>query len=183
MTIQDWAIIVIAISAPIAAFATLFAPSLAEIVKFRINQPKPSPDPNQPENLIQRKGGRSLKRMFWFPVLLCAGEIWLLVRVLRSPAPIDKASVLTISFLASSVMFVIAAIALVYLGKVMVESFKIHLEIHQVQSERVGQLATFVMGIARSLTAALDDDTTQAKQILEDLRVALTVKPDSIQSK
>jgi hypothetical protein len=80
-------------------------------------------------------------------------------------------------------MFIIAAIALVYLGKVMIDTFRVHLEIDRIQSERIGQVAVFATGIAKSLTAAVNDDKARATEILESLKDALTAKTDPIQSK
>lgn len=182
MTIQDWAIIVIAISAPIAAFATLLAPSLAEIVKFRINQPKPSPDPNQPENLIQRKGGRSLKRILLSPLAICAVEIFFLIGQVRSPSPIDKASVLTISFLASSILFMLMAMGLLYLSKVTLDVFKIQLEVHRVTYERIDFTESWLSTLTRSLLATINNDPVRAKHLLKDLGKTLksqTASPEA----
>lgn len=60
MTIQDWATIVIAISAAMIPITTLLAPPLAEVVKFRLSQPKQIPDTSQPRSLTLRSvfGGK-----------------------------------------------------------------------------------------------------------------------------
>jgi len=54
MTIEHWLTIVAIIAASIT---TLAAPILADFVKSRISRPKPTPEPNQPKNMIQRVGG------------------------------------------------------------------------------------------------------------------------------
>ena len=176
MTIQDWAIIVIAISAPIAAFATLLAPSLAEIVKFRISQPKPSPDPNQPENLIQRKVGRSLKRTFWFPALLAAADLVMLIWLIRSPMPLDKAFVVTASLLVSSFMIIVFIIALAYiLTKIWAALFDtglLQLQAHKITTERIENTEEWLSVLTTSLTASFNNDTKRAKGLLAALRLA-----------
>ena len=177
MTIQDWAIIIIAISAPIAALATLFAPSLAEIVKFRINQPKPSPDPNQPEKRNQRNGGLSLKRRFWFPTFICIVEVFFLVSLLRSPDPIDKTSVFMISLIISSVFFMTLSMVVLYFTSKTFEIFGLQIGVYEANEERIKELTSWLATITRSLTAAFNEDTAQAKRIMEALKPPLTTEP------
>src|SRR5450432_569240 len=77
--IPIWLQITVSIATIIALFA---GPSLAEVVKFRINHPKPNPATNQPPNLIQRIGLWSLAHSSspWvFPPIILAMNFGLLV--------------------------------------------------------------------------------------------------------
>jgi len=149
MTIQDWATIAIAISAPIAAIATLLAPALAEIVKFRISQPKPTPDPNQPKNRNHKIGG-VLKRhfkAFWFSYLMLFLDIFLLIRELRDPAPLMRYSVFAIS------VYTTVAVA-IFLFIVLAAAFKVMAELLSFTSRSFGEYLR-VSGAHLSLSLTL----------------------------
>jgi hypothetical protein len=56
MTIENWLMIA-------AIISTLIAPTLANLIPPRAIHPKPTPEANQPKNLIQRIRGRFIG--FW----------------------------------------------------------------------------------------------------------------------
>lgn len=98
MTTENWITIATIISANILALATFLAPSLAEIVKARINQPKASPVTNKPKSLI-----RWIVRLVG-PLLCIVFEIYLLNKELHSSAPLDRVAVGFIAGLYASIV-------------------------------------------------------------------------------
>lgn len=114
MTIEHWLMIATIISANTLAAATLLAPSLAELVKARLSQPKASPETNQPKNRTQRIGGflkRHLKSFAVAYVVLLL-NISLLIRELSDTVPLTRQSVFAIAFLTSSSVAVLLFITL-----------------------------------------------------------------------
>src|ERR1022692_949193 len=93
MTIENWLMIAVIIS-------TLIAPSLANFIQSRTNQPKPTPETNHPKNLTQRIGGR-LRRLAaspWIlPPLSILYDIGVLVWAIRGTAPVTRAVVVVIA--------------------------------------------------------------------------------------
>jgi hypothetical protein len=73
MTIDNWLIIATIISAIMLAAATLLAPSLAEVVKVRVSQPKLTPITNQPKRLIGeiQIARKALRRLVYSMGILC----------------------------------------------------------------------------------------------------------------
>jgi len=105
MTIENWVTIALIITSFIAQ---LIAPTLAELVKSRINQPKPTPVPNQPKNLSQRIGGwvMHIGASPWvLPPLVILLDIWFLFREFRNAAPVTRSGVLLISTAVAGAFF------------------------------------------------------------------------------
>lgn len=93
MTLENWLMIAVIIS-------TLIAPTIAELVKPRINQLTPAPEANQPKNLIQRIGGRLIRLAASPSILPPLGilyDIGVLVWVIRGTAPVTRAVVFVIA--------------------------------------------------------------------------------------
>jgi hypothetical protein len=91
--------------------ATVIAPLLAVFIQFRISQPKSTPDPNQPKNLIQRIGGwlNHFALSGWFvslPLLGIPLDIWQIHSELAKTTPLTRGSVFGISMLLSSIVFI-----------------------------------------------------------------------------
>ena len=74
------------------AFATLLAPTVAEIVKSRISQPTPKPEAKQQN----KRAPLNFRRYFW-PVLSIGVTVYCLVTEMNNPAPIARHSILLIS--------------------------------------------------------------------------------------
>jgi len=99
---------------------TLAAPSLAEVVKARIVQPKKSPDPSQPKNLILKVIGVALwlcGEPFVIPPLLVALNTYTLVEMMRHANPLNPMKVLIISATTTSIAFAVLYALALYLGR------------------------------------------------------------------
>jgi hypothetical protein len=99
MTANHWQILII-----ISSFiAQLIAPSIAALVASRRNQPKPTPELNQPKKRIQRIGARLMRffqSLWWivgWPLVFISYIIYILLGELRKTAPITRGDVLLIS--------------------------------------------------------------------------------------
>lgn len=94
MNIDHWLIIAVIIS-------TLIAPIIGVYAAFRINQPKPSPEANQPKNRSQRIGGW-LDRLFQSPWILPPSiallDIYLLLVEFIKASPVTRRDVFLILF-------------------------------------------------------------------------------------
>lgn len=105
MAEQKWQIVAIIIAAIITAVASLLGPSVAVIVKARIDQPKPAPKTNQPTPESQREKEpltfRRFVKLIWktslvgWLVSLPSGII--MIRALQSHSPVTPRSVLIVS--------------------------------------------------------------------------------------
>jgi formate hydrogenlyase subunit 3/multisubunit Na+/H+ antiporter MnhD subunit len=118
MTIDNWLMIALIITSFIAQ---LIAPTLAELVKSRINQPKPTPDPNQPKNLSQRIGGWVIQASLspWvLPPLAIAIDIWILVLQVRNVGPITRGSVVAMSTAVAGGFFTLLNMSLLNTGQI-----------------------------------------------------------------
>jgi hypothetical protein len=102
MPSSNWLAIV---SIMVSAITTLTAPVLALLVAARINQPKPTPEPKKPKNLIHRIGGL-LMRVSTSPWILppfgLLLNICVLPYVIRHANPITGKSVFAISLIVTS---------------------------------------------------------------------------------
>jgi hypothetical protein len=115
MTIENWLMIAVIIS-------TLIAPTLANFIQFRANQPKPTPEANQPKNLIQRIGG-SLMRFFqapwkvavFFVLPATLVSIYLLRGDVRSTAPVTPIVVFRISFGVGGIVYNILSVGILFI--------------------------------------------------------------------
>jgi hypothetical protein len=106
MKTENWLAIVAIIAASIT---TLAAPIVAEFVKSRISQPKPTPDVNQPENAIQRIEG--LIRASWIYLFAIVLNICVLLWELhRASVPIRWDEVLSIAVTTGSIYFSLSLI-------------------------------------------------------------------------
>jgi hypothetical protein len=91
------------------SITTLIAPILSAWATSHINQPRPTPDPNQPKNQIQKRGGW-LDRVFtsrwfsWGQLVVIPFYIWVLSRELAKTAPITRQSVLGISVIVAAIV-------------------------------------------------------------------------------
>jgi hypothetical protein len=107
MTANHWQIVLIITS----FIAQLIAPSIAAFVASRSNQPKPTPQPNQPKNRIQRIGGWliGLKRlkiaMLVGPFFAVLFPIYYLHKFFLDPAPITRSAVFIISWCVTIIWF------------------------------------------------------------------------------
>jgi hypothetical protein len=118
MTIDNWLMIALIITSFIAQ---LIAPTLAELVKSRINQPKPTPDPNQPKNLRQRIGGwvDQIALSPWvLPPLAIAVDIWILILQVRNVGPVTRGSVVAMSTAVAGGFFSLLNMSLLNTGQI-----------------------------------------------------------------
>ena len=86
------------------SITTLIAPILSAWGTSRFSQPKPIPEPNQPKNQIQRRGGW-IERVFlskwfsWGQLLIIPYDIWAIYKELAKTTPLTRQSVLGVSVL------------------------------------------------------------------------------------
>jgi len=98
--------------------AVLIAPSLAELVKARMSQPKPSPDINQPKNLSQRIGGwviEFISSPFLFPPLLIAVNIVILLFEVRRYSRVPV-TIMAVLFICIRVAFITFFLVMMFVG-------------------------------------------------------------------
>jgi hypothetical protein len=120
MTTNPWQIVL-----NISYFiAQLIAPTLALLVMYRINRPKPTPSPNHPKNLIQRLGGGliSFLRSPWRVALLIVlpgilFNIYSPHTELRNTVPITRGSVLLISLAVMGIWFNILNVSVLWIWR------------------------------------------------------------------
>jgi hypothetical protein len=106
-TIKNWLAIATIIVPVITAFMAMLAPSLAEMVKARMAQPKPSPDEKNPKNLSQRSGGRVSRhfKSWWSQYLGIALNVSLLAWLLSVDAPLTRWTVVEIAVCVGMTIF------------------------------------------------------------------------------
>jgi hypothetical protein len=115
MTIDQLLTIVAIIATSIT---TLAAPILAEFVKSRISQPKPTPELNQPKNRIQRIRGWYIRASSspWMYLFFAVFNICVLLLELgRVTVPIKRNDVLAISLATGNIFLNFA-----YIGSILV---------------------------------------------------------------
>ncbi len=98
MKMDHWLTIAVIIS-------TLIAPILNTLFKFRISQPKPAPEENQPKNLNQSNGGRFKQHLKQFGLIYVSFlvNIAILVWAVYQSAPLTVWSVLIIALATVSI--------------------------------------------------------------------------------
>jgi hypothetical protein len=101
MTADHWFMLALVV-------AQLIAPSLAELIKHLITQPKPTPEPSQPKTVRQKMSGwlvSFLQSPWYIPLFTILFEIYLLQRDLRSAAPITRSVVYSISTEVGTILY------------------------------------------------------------------------------
>jgi hypothetical protein len=103
MTIENWLTTGVII-------ATLIGPSVAEFVKSRLNQPKASPDLNQPTPRIRRIGNwlaNILQSPWYLPGFLILSNSYFLRQQLLSTAPLTRHEVFNICSSVAGIFYAI----------------------------------------------------------------------------
>jgi hypothetical protein len=149
MIIGNWETIALIITSFIAQ---LIAPALAELVKSRINQPKPTPLQNQPKNRSQRIGTwviRVVQSPWPIPVSTITFNIYMLSRILREATPITRWVVLSIAVGVSVIFYSLLNISVLLNSQII----SINFQTIQSQAELTGKIADVVVGIRDRMLA------------------------------
>ena len=138
MTRDNWLTIAAIITAIMMAVATLMAPSLAEVIKFRLNQPTATPAINIVSSRITNRG----KRIFWVGVSIVALSVVALILEAVSSAPLTRWGVIRISLWFFFIAFSYVSIAV---------------------AQVVGLMAVMAdtLNLARERLNMLEDETTK----------------------
>lgn len=101
----------------VTAASILIAPTLAALVKSRIDQPKQTPAPSQPASRSQRTGGWFSQLVPWVLVLFIVLNLVDLVSAFRTTAPLTRRDVFWIVALVAGILINLGALAYISMLK------------------------------------------------------------------
>lgn len=162
MTIDTWLIIATIISAMMLAAATLFAPSLAEVVKVFVNQPKATPVTSQPKQLTGDMviAGKKIRRWVLLASILYGLGIYAFgVYRIHANNKIDSYSVL---FMAAGITTPAYTLALSIIGRVV--------DFVNLRLREQGDVNSVLLQNQRVLISALRDSLPDNKTLLDGLK-------------
>jgi hypothetical protein len=181
MTTDNWLTILLIISNFIAV---LVAPLLALFVKSRINQPKPTPEPNQPKNLSQIIRGWLMRVLaspwlIWgLPLSSVLLNIYFLRKYLLDPAPITRPAVFIISLCVTLIWFSFLNIILNASLKDVWQTIRDQWEVSLTQSQTDRKIIDSVDALAIGLQA-----TTEAVVSAQRLQTEIDKSKQGVRGK
>jgi hypothetical protein len=174
MTIDHWLIIAVIIS-------TLIQPVIGAVATFRISQPKPSPEQNQPKNRIQRIGGcfiRLFTSPWYVPPFLILVNTFNLLTEFHSHTPITRGTVLQIAFAAGGILYG-AVLFLLYAGW---QQISRQWEINRIHAATIKEILSLIGRLVDSTSKTDVSILDLIKGICTDLTDSLNATTKSLKS-